>query len=181
MMGENSDGCNVSRRRLVQASVAMIGATNSAGCLSNPFSEPVPAGHIFVENRTNFSKLIALSVTEDNQNGERLINAEYRIPEWHALQFQGVLEPGRAYDIRAYQPDARGTGRKLVVLDIQTCEADDPTSQFEVSILASSNGPDILVHGCDQGYNQVQSLTYVDPSEYRTNAITGTIPSPTSS
>lgn len=170
IIGEYPDGANVSRRRLVQASGSVVG-TSLAGCLSDLFSEPVPAGQLFVENRTNFPKLIALLVTNDTQNGDALINGEYRIPEWHALQFEGVLESEHGYDIRAYQPEARGSGRERLALDIQTCEADDPATQFEVSILASSNGPDILAYGCDETYNQVQSLTYVDPSEYRTTAI----------
>lgn len=177
---ENADEPRVPRRRVVQASAAAVG-TITAGCLSNPLSEPVPAGRLFVENRTDFPKLIALSVTDDTRNGDRLIHDEYRFPEWHALQFDDVLEPEHSYDIRAYQPNARGTGREQLALDVETCPTDGSAGQFDVSILASSNGPDILTYGCDETYRQVQSLTYVDPSEYRTGAITGTIPSPTPS
>lgn len=170
----------VSRRRVLRA-VTIAGATVLSGCASNPFSEPAPTGQLFVENRTNFRKLIALSVTDDTQNGNPIINHEYRIPAWHALQFEGVLEAGHTYDIRAFQPNARGRGDERLVLSVESCEEGDQSGQMDVSILASSNGPDVLTYGCDEPYNEVQSLTYVDPSEYEIQPITGTIPTPTPS
>lgn len=161
--------------------VSLAAATVLSGCASNPFSEPAPSGQLFVENRTNFPKRIALSVTDNTQNDDQIINHEYRIPAWHALQFEDILESGHTYDIRAFQPNARGRGDERLVLSVEPCEDGDQAGQMDVSILASSNGPDVLTYGCDEQYNQVQSLTYVEPSEYETQPITGTIPTPTPS
>lgn len=172
----------VSRRRVLRAVTPAV-ATLLAGCGFQPFDEPgpVPAGQLFIENRTNFSKLIALTVSVQGQDDGPLINQEYRIPEWHALEFDGVLETQRTYDIRAYQPNARGRGREQLVLSIDPCDQNDASGEMDVTILASSNGPDILTYDCDEVYAKTQSLTYADPAQYETQTITSTIAPPTDS
>lgn len=168
-----------SRRRVLRA-VAPAAAVWLAGCGFQPFDVegPVPAGRLFVENRTNFPKEIALSIAEGGRGGDPVIDQVYQFPEWHALQFDGVLEAGRTYDVRAYQPEARGSGQEQLLLTVETCGDEDAAGQMDVSILASSNGPDILTYGCDQPYAKTQSLTYVDPSAYATGRTPPTIPSP---
>lgn len=179
---ENTGRYTLSRRRVLQA-VTAAGAGGLSGCGFEPFDRqgPVPSGRLFVENRTGFPRQIALSVTDDAQNGNRIVHHEYHIPEWHALEFEEVLEPGRIYDIRAFQPNVPEGGREKLVLEVETCTSGDPADQMDVSILASASGPDIISYNCDEVYAKTQSLTYVDAAEYETGAITGTIPSPTPS
>lgn len=177
-----SVGGTISRRRLLLA-VTTAAASALPGCAFRPFDEggPVPSGRLFVENRTNFPRVIALSVTDDTRDGSRVMHDEYRVPEWHALQFGDVLEPEHTYDIRAFQPDAGGGGPDRLGVTVEPCETADPADQMDVVVLASADGPDILTYDCDEAYAKTQSLTYVDPTAYRTERITGTIPSPTPS
>lgn len=170
----------VVRRRVLQASTPAA-VTVLAGCVSGIFSEPELAGRLFVENRSAFTRRIALSVTDVTQGANELIHTWYRIPEWHALQFEDLLEPGRSYDIRAFQPDIPERNQARLVLNIETCESGESAGQMDVSILASASGPDLITYDCDEPYQYAQSLTYVDPSEYEAEAITRTIPSPTAS
>ncbi len=168
-----------SRRRVLRAAT-LAAATALAGCPVGPFGGPPdPAGGLFVENRTESAKRIQLSVT--GPDGDRLVHDEYRVPAEHALQFQGVLEPRRTYDIRAYQPDAPETANEHLVLEVETCDEADPAGRMDVVILAGSNGPDILTFGCDSSYGETGYLTYVDPAEHELGEITGTVPTPTPS
>lgn len=170
-----------SRRRALQAAT-LATVTALAGCPAGPFgSGSDPAGGLFVENRTESAKRIQLSVTEGGSNGDRLVHHEYRVPAEHALQFQGVLEPQRTYDIRAYQPDVPATANEHLVLEVGTCEEADESGRMDVVILAGSNGPDILAFGCDSSYGETEYLTYVDPAAHETGTLTDPVPTPTPS
>lgn len=173
-------GRALSRRRALRVATLAAG-TALAGCAVGPFgSGPDPAGGLFVENRTESPKRIQLSVTEGGPDGDRVVHHAYRIPGEHALQFRDVLEPGRTYDVRAYQPGAPPPANEHLVLRVETCAAADPAGEMDVVVLAGANGPDILTFGCDSPYAGTDYLTYVDPSEHVTGTLTGTVPTPTS-
>lgn len=175
----SSDG-TLSRRRVVQG-VAMTATTLLSGCAFNPLEQGPPPGQLFVENRTNSAKRIALSVSNTGTPGDPRIHNEYRIPEESAIQFDGVFEPQQTYDIRAFQPNAPAGAREHLVVLVETCEQGSPSSTMDVVILASSNGPDVLTFGCDRPYSPPDYLTLADPSQFEIASVDGTLAPPTTS
>lgn len=171
----------VTSRRRVLGFVGMASVTFLSGCgLEDAvFGEDVPGGHLFVRNQRDDEERVLLSVTDTTDGSDRIVNAEYRIPPSHILQFEEVLESGNTYDIRALQPNIAGDGKEHLSLTVDTCEEGDPSDKLDVTILVSSNGPDIIAYECDRVYSRNPDLTYVDPSEYLIETITGTIPTAT--
>lgn len=162
----------LSRRSLLGGlTTAAVGLL--AGCTS---SQEVSTGHLFVENRSEEPRRIAVQVTGEGDDGNQLVNDLYRVPGEIALQFEGVLESGTEYLIRAVQPDALGPERiEQLSITAQTCADDDSADKIDVSIIASSDSPDIIVFECDRTYRYLDDIEYVDPSEYRIRAVTETI------
>lgn len=176
---ETAAGPAASRRRALRAAT-MAAATLLSGCALGPSGGRRGSdGQLYLENRTESPKRIQLSVTEGPPDGSRLVHSEYRIPAEHGLQFDAVFEPGRTYDVRAYQPGVPGRTNEHLVFDVQTCGQADPSGKVDVVVLASASGPDLLTFGCDKAYAETEYLTYVDPSEYETGTLTGPIPTPT--
>lgn len=160
-------------RRAVLRGTTAAAAGLLAGCSSGPTGS---TGHLFVENRSEELHRIALTVDETGDGGGRPVNGLYRVPAGIALQFEGVLEGGTEYRVRALQPDARGPER-LEDLSVRptTCTDDDPADRMDISVLTSSDGPDIVVFECDRTYRFLDGLEYVDPSDHRVRTVTGTI------
>lgn len=165
-------------RRAVLGGVTTTATALLAGCTAGRTESD---GHLFVENRTEEQRRIALTVDETGNDGSRPVNGLYRVPESVALQFRSVLEPGATYRLRASQPDARGPER-LETLSITptTCDEGDAAERTDVSVIASPDGPDVIVFECDRTYRFLDELEYVDPSEYLVRTVTGTISTDTS-
>lgn len=166
-----------SRRRFLGTTAVTTGALLS-GCL---FGERIPGGHIFVENRMGGTERLALSVTETTDGSERIVHHVFEVPDSHALEFDDVLESGNTYEIRARQFDVPEAGLARLGLDVDTCDEGDPAEKLDVSILVSSNGPDIVTYGCDDPYQKNEELTYVERTDHEVGTVTGTVPTPTPS
>lgn len=159
-------------RRTVLRGIAPTAAGLLAGCSSGPTAS---SGHLFVENRSDGPQRIALTVDETGDEGSGPVNGLYRVPPGTALQFQGVLEPETEYRVRALQPDARGPERlEDISVTHTTCTDDDPADRMDISVVVSSDGPDVVVFECDRTYRFLDELEYVDPSEHRVRTLTGT-------
>lgn len=166
-----------SRRRFLGSTAAATGMLLS-GCF---FGERIPGGHIFVENRMGGVERLALSVTETTNGSERLVHHVFRVPDSHAIEFDDVLASGNSYEIRARQFDVPEAGIARLGIDVDACDEGDPGEKLDVSILVSSNGPDIITYDCDEPYQKNEELTYVSRSEHEVGTVTGTVPSPTPS
>lgn len=164
-------------RRSVLGTATMAAAT-LAGC---GFSRQVAGGHLFVENRSGGTERIELSVTEVDQDGERLVDHAFEIPESHAIQYDDLLQPDTTYDVRAFQPAVPEAGRAHLGVEVQSCEEGDPSDTLDVTVLVSSNGPDITIFDCDRAYQKTEGMTYEEPSDYRVATLTETIGTPTPS
>lgn len=138
-------------------------------------------GHLYVANSTSESHRVALSVDRTSNGGESIVDGVYRIPPATALQFEGVLESGERYELRARQPDVPEAGIATLGVDVETCEQGDQSRQMAIRILAGNNGPDIVTYGCDEAFDRNDEFEYVDPSEYRIGTATETISTATPS
>lgn len=165
-----------SRRRFLQT-VGAASATLLSGCTfeETVFGENVPGGHLFVWNQRDGEERVELSVTDRTNGDDRIVDAIYRIPAAHVLQFEEVLESGNTYGIRAFQPDIAGVGDEELSVPVETCEEGDASDKLDVAILVSPNGPDFVIYDCDRVYSRNPNLEYVDPSEYRTQTASETI------
>lgn len=163
-------------RRYVLGTATMV-ASALAGC---GFGREVEGGHLFIENRRGESERVEISVTE-TESSEQLVHNEYEIPEFHAIQYEEILEPNSVYEIRASQPEVRGAGHNRLNIEITSCQEGDPSDRLDVSVLVGSNGPDIIVYDCDRVYEKQEDLTYEDPSEYEVGTLTGPVDTPTES
>lgn len=165
-------------RRTVLSGIATAAAGLLSGCTT---TKGESAGHLFVENRTEEPHRIAIRVNETGDDGSPLVSGMYRVPAEIALQFEGVLETGTEYRIRAIQPDAAGPERlERTTFQATTCTENDDAERMDISVLATNGGPDITVFECDRTYRFLDELEYVDPSEHRTGTVTETIGPPTS-
>lgn len=183
MSGQSSHALDarLSRRRAI-AAVAASATGLLAGCQGLPFSEqPVETGHLFVQNREDEPIELSLSLVEDAGDGERVVHATYRVPADTALQFEGVLEAGTEYAVRAVQPNLQEQGETNLDIVAETCEEDDPAGSVDVAVNVSSSGPEISVFNCQTPYTRTGELTYQAAAEYRIGTPEGTVGSPTSS
>lgn len=124
---------------------------------------------------------MALSVTATSNGGQSVVDGVYRIPERTALQFEGVLESGTQYDVRARQPDVPEGAVATLGVDVETCEQGDPAGEMAVRIIAGNNGPDIVTYGCDEVFERSDEIQYVDPGEVKVGTVTDTIDTSTPS
>lgn len=166
---------HLSRRHVLGTATMIVPALG--GC---SFDRDVTGGHLFLENRRGESERVEFSVTE-TESGERLVHHEYEIPGSHAIQYIDLLQPDSTYEIRVFQPEVRGAGRKRLGIEVDSCQESDPSEKLDVSVLVSSNGPDITVYDCDRAYQRHGSMTYEDPSEYEVGTLTGPVDTPTES
>lgn len=167
--------CPPSRRRLL-AIAPTTAATLLAGCISD---DSDGGGHLYAANNTDEPHRIALTVEETSNGTQSIVDGVYRVPPETALRFEGVLDSGARYDIRARQPDVPATGIATLSVEVETCEQGDPSSSMTVRILAGNNGPDIVTYDCDEKFEERDGVEYVDPSEHEIGTVTETIPTPT--
>lgn len=170
---------SLSRRRAIATASATATAL-LAGCQALPFGETVPTGHLFVENQEDEPFEIAVSVIR-RSDGEPIVQALYRVPGSHVLQFEDVLDTGNSYTLRTNQPAIERQGPTSLSVTVETCQPDDPAGKTDVGILASSNGAEIVVYDCENAYTRTGDLTYVDPSQYEVRELDEPIASPTPS
>lgn len=167
----------LSRRRLLGITTANA-ATLLAGCFSGA---PDGGGHLYVANNTDERHRIALSVAETSNGSGSIVDGVYRVPERTTLTFEHVLESGSSYEIRARQPDVPEGAIATLDIEVEPCEQGDPSSRRDVRILAGNNGPDIVTYDCDETFEELDGIEYVDPSEHQIGTVTETIPTATPS
>lgn len=131
------------------------------------FGSPAVAnGRLFVDNPRNETQVIHIEVTRNpDADGERVIDARYRVPSGHVLEFDGVLEPGTRYLIRAWLPNSPPIEPSSHTVD--TCDSDDSSRQTSVRIRAARDGVAMVSFGCEQTYQRREDAQYANASEYR--------------
>lgn len=164
-----------SRRRTLGAlstgAVALL-----AGCRGLPFSEqPIRHGHLFVQNRGDEAIEVALSVTEQSGDGERVVRGLYRVPPDTALEFMEILEAGTDFRVRARQPTLAEEGGTALDVVAEPCADDDPAEAVAVAVTVSSSGPEISAFNCDTPYTRTGEFEYVEASGYRIGTPAGTV------
>lgn len=158
---------SVSRRTVL--GTLPTATTLLSGCV---FGGSVPGGHLFLENRLDRTAEVALSVTERTNGGERILHHRYDVPARHAVQFDGILESGNDYEIRALQPAVPDVYGERLAITVEACDPGDPSEKLDVAILATTSGLDIVTYDCDRDYGKADELTYVDPAEVSKERLT---------
>lgn len=153
-------------RRHVLKFVGAASVTLLPGCaVQEALPGEDPTGHLYVRNRMDEDQRVAITVT-DTSNGERILDAKYRIPPEHVLHFTEVLASGNTYAIQVLQPDIEGAGEGQLSVTAETCQEGDPSEKMDVAVLITTHGPDIIPYDCDEAYDRDADLTYVEPAEY---------------
>lgn len=151
-----------SRRAVIRSGVG-VAVIGLAGCT---FDDPeVSEGHLFVENPTTEPQRLLLSVARNpDGNGERVVDATYRVPPETVLRFQGALESGNQYAIEANLPG--GGPADSVEITVETCDGNGSAERMDVRVRAEPDAIGITPFGCDSSY-PTNEAEYVDPEEYR--------------
>lgn len=158
---------HVSRRDVLRAS-GLTAATALGGCLLE--NQETEAGHLYVENTSGEERRVALLVVPEGEDAEAAaVDGWYRVPDSHALEFEGVIEPDQAYSVRAALPDAPPEDRVAVTVD--PCE--DGGDRI-VSVRTRPDGVGVIPFGCEESYTE-RELEYVDASDYRDGDVEGTV------
>lgn len=157
-------------RRAFLATGGLTAAAALGGCLvDNPEST---AGHLYAENTTSQDAHLALWVGERGDGTpEEVLAGAYDVPASHALEFEGVFVPDRAYTVRAALPEASQSDRVSAAID--ECE-ETPAGERSVSVRTRPDGLGVIPWGCEQSYTE-RELEYVSASEYRTGTVDGTV------
>lgn len=140
--------------------------TTLAGCQwDNP---ETAAGHIYVENSSGEEHRLALVVAEGSEGtSEFEIQAWYRIPEGHALEFEGVLESDQTHVVRAQLSGSPPEDRVTATID--QCSGSQESERV-VSVDVQPDGLGIIPRDCEESYTQ-RELEYVAASEHRDGSL----------
>lgn len=155
----------ISRRAVLRTSGVAAMVTLSGCQWENPISD---AGHIYVENSSGQERRLAVVIAEQSEGAlDFEIQAWYRIPAGHALQFEGVLEPDQRHVVRAALPGAPPEDRVTATID--QC-SEEQSGERVVSIEVQPDGLGIVPRDCEAAYTQLE-LEYVQASEYQLESL----------
>lgn len=148
-------------RRTVLRTGLTVAAGSLAGCV---FGEPdVEGGHLYVENTVSEDVTVDLTVAQGSDlEGEVVVDERYRLPQGHALQFEGVLERGQTYTIGARRPVSNR--EDSVQVTVRPCEGDPETGR-DVSVRVRPDAMGVIPWGCSEEYER-RELEYVSPEDY---------------
>lgn len=143
-----------------------VAATTIGGCLS--FESEAAPGHIYVENGSGEEQQLDVVIAErSDETLEFETQARYRIPEGHALEFNGVLEPDITHELRVKRPDAPVQDRRSATID--PCSG-NPSGERVVSVTVQVDGLGIITRGCEESYEE-RNLEYVAASDHVVRSI----------
>lgn len=154
-----------SRRDVLRwGSVAAV--TTLAGCQGDD-SGP-PPGHIYAENGSGEDRELLLVVAEETDDGlDYTVQGRYRVPEGHAIQFEGVLEPDVTHVVRAALPGSPPVDR--ISSTVTRCSG-SPSQERVVSIVLQPDGLGIITRGCEEEYSE-RDLEYVAAADRQIETI----------
>ncbi len=159
-----------SRRGVLRAGAVAVTAVTGGCLLDNPRTAP---GHVYVENDSGRDRRLALVIAERTDDTlETEVEAWYRIPNGHALEFEAVLEPGRTHVVHGTLPGAPPSDEVTFVSE--PCP-DDATGERIVVVDVQRDGVGVVPRDCEQPYTQ-RELEYAPASEHRVEPYDGEIP-----
>lgn len=158
-------GLRFSRRDAIRSG-GLAAFAALAGCQMNG-SETTP-GHVYAENGTDQEHRLAVAVAEPAEESVTYdVRAWYRLPPEHALEFNGVLEPGRTHYLRAQLETSPAQDSLSTTID--EC-SDGATGGRVVSIDVQNDGLGVITRDCQSSYEE-RDLEYVLASEYKVESI----------